>query len=132
MLDATRSRRSPVEVFPRQGAIDAECGTRTLRGSDDRQLNVLDDVARHEYAGDTARFVLSALDTAVPGELAAEALREARLIARRHVEEERSARQRTAAAEDDLPQLTAFTRQAFDTLFNEPDAVALQVLPFAR
>jgi len=76
VLNTSRTRGSPLEVFAGQRPIDAEGGASALRGCDDHQLYIFDDVASHEHTRNTGRFVLAALDPPVPGKLTPECLRE--------------------------------------------------------
>jgi hypothetical protein len=76
MLDASRTRGSAFEVFTGQGSADTESCASSFCGSNDCQLDVCNDVASDEHAGDAGRFVLTALDTPVSGKLAAQGLRE--------------------------------------------------------
>ena len=75
MLNTSGTGCPTVEVFARERAIDPEGGAGTFRRGDDHQLDILDDVASGEHAGDAGRFVLPAPDAAVTRELTSKRLR---------------------------------------------------------
>ena len=94
-----RGFRPGREVFASQCPVDAEACLGSLRCRDNRKLDVLDDVAGHEYAGHAGRFVLSASDPAVSSELTAERFSQARLRTGRRVEEKGLSQQDPAPSE---------------------------------
>ena len=130
MLNTSRTGGPPLEVFASQRTIDAECGASSFCRGNDHQLHVLDDIAGHEHAWDAGRFVLSALDAAVASKLTSKGFRKLGLTAARRIEEERRALQATSAAKDDLSQLPSRALQALDALFDNGDAISLQVSSF--
>ena len=69
MLNTSRTRGPPLEVFARQRTIDAEGSASSFCRRNDYQLDIFDDVAGHEHTWDARGFMLPALDAAVPSKL---------------------------------------------------------------
>ena len=76
MLNTSRTRGPPLEVFASECAIDSEGSASSFCRGDNYELHVLDDVAGHENTGDAGSLVLPALDAAVTRKLTSQRFRE--------------------------------------------------------
>jgi hypothetical protein len=87
MTDSLRTSSSPLKIFLSQRTVDSECRTRSFSRGNDGQLDIFDDVASGEHAGDAGRLVRSTFYFAVPIELAADRFCQFGLATRRCIEE---------------------------------------------
>ena len=58
MVDAFALRNVPLKIFACERVVDPKGGARSLRGGDDRQLHVADDIAGDKHSGDAGGLVL--------------------------------------------------------------------------
>src|SRR5688572_16769416 len=121
-------RRVPLKFLPGERPVDPEGRPGTLRGRDDRELNVLDDVAGDEYAGHVRGLVATAFDPATPVELATEGLGQPRLAGDGRIEEQRPSRQRRAVPEFDRAKCPSAGFEPGDANLADLDAVGPELV----